>query len=85
MDNQTDLTREIRNNHLLNMAYHQGRKQGFDELEILKRFTLLLLNLKEEAFQAKINEIMLSVKPNLIPSQGETDSIIDVRMVRPLI
>lgn len=56
----TDMTRSLRNNHLLRQAYELGYRNGFDELEILKRFTLMLLDLKDEAFQEKIDKLMRS-------------------------
>ena len=59
----TDMAQRIRNDHLLNMAYVYGKQNGYDELEILKRFTLMLLDLKDEAFQEKIDELMRSNKP----------------------
>lgn len=63
MNECTDMLIKARNNHLLNLAYKYGRQNGFDELEILKRFTLMLLELKDEAFQEKIDALMYSTKP----------------------
>jgi hypothetical protein len=56
----TDMTNRLRNDHLLRLAYDHGRWHGLDELEILKRFTLMLLDLKDEAMQAKLNTLMRS-------------------------
>jgi hypothetical protein len=56
----TDMTRRLRNDALLRLAYENGRRNGFDELEILKRFTLMLLDLKDEAMQEKLDELLLS-------------------------
>jgi len=70
MQERTDITQKIRNDHLLNSAYQQGRNMGFDELEILKRFTLLLLDLKDEAFQEKLDAASRAPSPLLIPDQS---------------
>ena len=58
----TDLSEKIRNDAIVHMAYKQGQLLGLDELEILKRLTLILLELKDEAFQKKLNEAMRSTK-----------------------
>lgn len=60
---QTDLQQEARDNYLLYMAYKLGEQNGFDELEILKRFILVLLRLKDDALQEKIDNLMTSNKP----------------------
>ena len=56
----TDMANRVRNDVLLNSAYNFGRYNGLDELEILKRFTLMLLYLKDEAMQEKLNELLLA-------------------------
>ena len=57
---RTDMTHSLRTNPLLRQAYELGEHNGFDELEILKRFTLMLLELKDEAFQEKVDKLMRS-------------------------
>jgi len=63
MENRTDLTQRARNDWLLNKAYCEGERLGLDELEILKRFTLAILDLKDESFQKAVDERMRSTKP----------------------
>lgn len=70
---RTDMTNKIRNDYLLNMAYKLGEHHGFDELEILKRFTLMLLELKDEAFQEKLDKVMNSPAPSVIYRHFQTD------------
>ena len=66
MSEHTDLTLKIRNDYLLNWAYRQGQQNGLDELEILKRFTVFLLELKDEAVQEKLDELMKTAAPNIL-------------------
>jgi hypothetical protein len=51
---------KLRNNFLLRSAYDYGYKNNIDELEILRRFTLMLLDLKDAAFQKEIDKAMNS-------------------------
>lgn len=56
----TEWQRRLRNEYLLNNAYHQGDYLGLDELEILKRFILTLLDSKDEAYQQELDKLMQS-------------------------
>ena len=60
---QTEIAHRIRNNALLNRAYREGSHYGMDELEVLRRFTLTLLSLKDEAIQQKIDDLYKSPSP----------------------
>lgn len=55
--------RKLRNDALLRMAYDQGERQGLTELQMLKVFVVGLLDLKDETFQEKVDELMRSTKP----------------------
>lgn len=77
MKNNTDLTQRARNDWILNTAYREGERLGLDELEILKRLTITLLDLKDECFQKAVDEAMRSTKPLISifkPSNIEGDN-----------
>ena len=51
---------KIRNDALLSSMFQQGRHFKLNETEILRGFVLTLLNLKDECFQKKVDELMNS-------------------------
>ena len=65
----TDLTNKIRRDTLCRSAYYQGEMLGLSEVDILKQLVLLLVSLKDESLQEKIDAAMRSVTPLIIPME----------------
>jgi hypothetical protein len=65
-DIERDYIRALRNDRLLHGAYQSGRAQGFSELDILKKFAVEILRLKDEAFQEKLDEHTKRTNPSFL-------------------
>lgn len=61
------LINKIRTDSLMNQIYHYARRDGISETEMLSKAVIILLNLKEEAFQEKVDELMRSHSPFDVP------------------
>ena len=63
----SELMNKIRTDSIMNRIYHYARRDGISETEMLSKAVIILLNLKEEAFQEKVDELMRSPAPFAIP------------------
>ena len=60
----TDETiRRARNDKLLSDALRYGEASNMNELEVFEMLVHVLLDLKDEAYQARLNELIYSSKP----------------------
>ena len=64
-----DLLTKIRNDAFMNSIYQIANNQGMSEVEMLSKAVVMLLDLKEEAFQEKIDKAMRSPAPLIALSQ----------------
>ena len=58
---------KIRTDSFMNQIYNYARRDGISETEMLSRAVIILLNLKEEAFQEKVDNLMRSPAPFAVP------------------
>jgi len=58
-----DLINKIRTDALMNQIYSYANRDGLTELEMLTKTVVILLNLKDVAFQEKVDELMRSPAP----------------------
>ena len=54
----TELINKIRTDALMNQIYHMANQEGISEKDMLIKAVVILLNLKDEAFQEKVDELM---------------------------
>jgi len=54
----TDLINKIRTDYMMNQIYRMASQEGIGEKAMLIKAVICLLNLKEEAFQEKVDELM---------------------------
>ena len=64
--NNSELINQIRTDSFMNRIYQMARHEGLSETEMLTKGIILLLNLKEEAFQEKVDELMRSPAPLIV-------------------
>lgn len=60
----SDLINKIRTDSYMNKIYHMASAEGISENQMLTKAVIILLNLKDEAFQEKVDELMRSPSPN---------------------
>lgn len=71
----SELIDKIRTDAFMNQIFNYARRDGISEVEMLTKAVIILLNLKEEAFQEKVNELMRSPSPLLIPLNAYQEKI----------
>lgn len=54
---------KVRSNNILSHIYHAARFEGITEHEMLLRTVSVLINLQDEVFQQKVDELMNSPQP----------------------
>jgi hypothetical protein len=60
-----DLIDKIRTDAFMRQIYDYANKDDLTEVEMLSKAVVILLNLKEEAFQEKVDKLMRSPRPLL--------------------
>lgn len=53
-----ELINKIRTDNIMNQIYRWAKRDGLSDLEMLEKTVVILLNLKDEAFQEKVDELM---------------------------
>ena len=61
----SDEIQKFRNDAYFNRAMQSGYKMGLSKEESLSRFVMVLLSLKDEAFQEKVGKLMIAPAVNL--------------------
>lgn len=65
--NNQELINKIRTDSIMNAVYQMAKHQGMSENEMLIRTVIVLLDLKDEAFQEKVDQLMRNPAPLLVP------------------
>jgi len=71
----SELINKIRTDAFMNQIYSYARRDSLTELEMLTKAVIVLLNLKEEAFQEKVDELMRSPAPFAVPIEAYGGSL----------
>ena len=72
-----ETVKRARNDFILNAALKHGHAHNLNELEIYERLVHLLLDLKDEIFQARLDKLKVSLEPlvlSLEPDDKENNS-----------
>ena len=62
-----ELIDKIRTDAFMNQIFNYARRDDISEVEMLTKAVIILLDLKEEAFQEKVDELMRNPAPLVIP------------------
>lgn len=60
---ETDLTELIKTNHIMNRAYNCAQAQDMSEVEMLRRLVKYLLELNDDVFQQRLDELRFNPQP----------------------
>ena len=72
-----EILNKIRTDSFMNQVYRMADKRGLSEAEMLRDAVILLLHLKDEAFQEKVDKAMRSTKPMFASNYFIADDYID--------
>ena len=61
----SDLIDKIRTDAFMRQIYNYADRDNLTEVEMLSKAVVILLNLKDEAFQEKVDKLMRSPRPML--------------------
>jgi len=62
---RTEFIEKARNDFILNYARNHAQQNGLNENEMLTNLVLVLLKLKDDAYQEKLDKILSSPSPAL--------------------
>ena len=62
----SELINKIRTDNIMSQIYNYALRDGLTETEMLSKTVVILLNLKDEAFQEKVDKAMRSPAPFFI-------------------
>jgi len=62
----SDLINKIRTDAFMRQIYNYANSDNLTEVEILSKAVVILLSLKDEAFQEKVDKLMRSPAPLLV-------------------
>ena len=69
----SDLIDKIRTDAFMRMIYNYANGDNLTEVEMLSKAVVILLNLKDEAFQEKVDKLMRSPRPMAVVESSKTD------------
>ena len=71
----SELIDKIRTDAFMNQIYNYARRDDLTEVEMLTKAVIILLNLKDEAFQEKVDELMRNPAPLIVTRSIYTDKL----------